>query len=467
VTQRKVSYALIGGGLPSLVCASLLMKADPNLDICIIEKATQFGGQYKSLVYPTGEIFDQGMHIYYETEIPQLDEVIFTTLLPAEWNILAENQKDIAGIFYKGKLQTNTPYPDLRPETPREKSMFFASLVSNLGERLSEPQASAAQVLDFHFGRELSRTVFHPILRKLYRRQAHELDPLALRLTAMNRVVLFAEEPTRDLMKSDYLRQRLGYPDQLSLPVKRESKSRGLYPKTFGFGRVIDGLVSRLENMGVQLLTQKNIQEIRVSDASVTAIRVDKDENSWIDIEKGLIWSADIFSLLRLFKNPAQSKLEFTNKYFVNLIIRIKPKMAGLYYFYNFDEFSDIFRVTNYEAYCGDASREGYFPLCIEYWPSMPLSQEEIVEKVIDDLLKMEVIDCRQDVTFSNIPDVPLNFPNPSCEGIDSIRKANEMLAEMDLKNLVNIGVLSNNGNFFLHEILNNAFYQLVKKGWI
>jgi hypothetical protein len=141
--------------------------------------------------------------------------------------------------------------------------------------------------------------------------------------------------------------------------------------------------------------------------------------------------------------------------------------MGQLYYFYNFDKSSDIFRVTNYSAYCPDASTDNRFPVCIEYWAKSDLSDQQIMDQSISDLLRMGIILSKDSVLAAEVSPVPILFPTPSLEAVNSIRDASKLLDRMKIRNLVLIGPLVMKDVFFLHEVLKAGFSLMKEKGWL
>ena len=67
---------IVGSGLSALMMARMIKKyRDPMASIVIIEKEKQIGGQYGSISYGEYGYFDIGMHIIYETCIPEIDNL--------------------------------------------------------------------------------------------------------------------------------------------------------------------------------------------------------------------------------------------------------------------------------------------------------------------------------------------------------------------------------------------------------
>ena len=401
--MRKASFVIVGGGLPSLLFAYLLNKRNPSKTIVIIESSNQVGGLFKSTQNRLGDTFDQGMHIYYETEIAEVDEAFLGILPSEEWQYLEGNRKDIAGIFYNGKLQQNTPYPDLRDHSEEEKLAFIRSLFQPIGKKIFQDYSNVSDLLISHFGEQIANEIFEPILKKLYSLGGKQLDPLAFKLTAINRIALFNEQVVDDLMKSDYLRARIAYPDQLRLPFVRESRSRGVYPKIFGFGKVINRLTEKLLERDVLFLYNTRIKELVLDEDRINYLICDDEKETKITVENGLIWSADVFSLLKSMNEKVESKVKVNQKKYVNILLKHYPNMGELYYFYNFDNFSEIFRVTNFTAYCANATNDNRFPICVEYWSKDVLTEDQIRSRTINDLLQMNVIEDSESVLHAEV----------------------------------------------------------------
>ncbi len=465
--MKKASYVIVGGGLPSLLFAYLLSKRNPSKTVLIIETSNQVGGLFKSTQNKSGDIFDQGMHIYYETGIEDIDQAFLGILPDQEWNFLVGNRKDIAGIYYNGRLQLDTPYPDLRGQSDEKKIAFIQSLFQPIDKPNRENPQNVSELLINHFGEMITEEVFEPILKKLYNLSGEKIDTLASKLTAIDRVALYGEDIVEDLMKSDYIRARIAYPDQLRLPYKRESNLRGVYPKKFGFGKVIEKLTLILEESGVLFLFNARVKELVFEENRISYLIVNDEKETRIKIDDGIIWSADIFSLLKSINENVESKLKIEQKRYVNIILKHYPKMGELYYFYNFDAASEIFRVTNFSSYCPDASKEGRYPICVEYWSKDPLTEDQITSNTIADLLKMAVISDSESIISAEVSRFPILFPTPSIDAINSLNEASKVLDQNNIENLVLTGALSSKNVFFLHEVLKSGYDSLCRKGWI
>ena len=467
----STKMVFVGGGLSSLIMAKVLIRKGISArDITIVENSNELGGQYSS-IRTDNSVFDLGMHIYYETGIEEIDSC-FIDIQPENWIYLADNKKDIAGIFWKGNLQINSPYPDLRKKRFLKIIVFISILVNFINRKNVGNCKNAAEYLKRYFGRIPAVLIFSPILRKLYGCEPDSLDQSALKLVALNRVVLFNERLTRNLMKSDYLRSRIAFPEQLKLPNIRRDYGRGIYPEKFGFDRVIGRLAKSLTEVGVNIYTNSEVVDIELSSFSnkVQRISLKYPDGEMRHIENNLqiFWMTVPLRIPTKIQETLQLQpVKFYNKIrkvFVNVQLLRNPQSDILYYFYVFDPKSNIFRVTNYSAYVPDAttSNEGKVPVTVEYWTQENFSNEEIAAVVEQDLLSMGFC-TSEDIVSINIPNRKNDFPTPDITSLSALRLRYHILNNL-ANNIAFCGAFSNNDNFFLHENLKHAFFVIKEK---
>ena len=104
---------IVGSGIAGLMSALVLVEKG-HKNITIIEKENELGGLLRKFDYGEYGIFDYGMHNILETGIEDLDTMIYDLLKNDEWHILEKEKRDLAGLFFNGRLQLNSPYIDLR-----------------------------------------------------------------------------------------------------------------------------------------------------------------------------------------------------------------------------------------------------------------------------------------------------------------------------------------------------------------
>lgn len=457
----------VGAGLPSLLMAKILVARGVQ-NILVIEKSDRVGGQFQSVTYDNGATFDLGMHIYYETGIDEIDQTFQNILEETEWLFLENNRKDVAGIFYKNKIQKNSPYPDLRGYSQRKKSKFLQSITSTLIRSRIEPSHSAKTELENHFGSYLTKRVFLPILKNLYRTQAKNIDSLALKLTAINRVLILDESDIEKVKDSRFYRDRIAYPDQLTMPYPRKNSLKGLYPKKFGFGRLVEKLKADLTSLGVVFFENTTVTGCETINHKITKITTESTNGIRMElqIQGCVIWTTDVFSLARLLniKTP-KSRVSKIRKRYINFLLDGPTELDPLYYLYNFDSDSRIFRITNYAGYCPDSITNRLYPICVEYWSDARWSDSKILKKCKNDLVRMRVIKSKNQVKFEDLLKMPIPFPSPTIGSVGKVTQLMKELSDQMISNLHITGALSSAKVFFLHEVLADAYQKIVPEG--
>lgn len=472
MTKQKTIIA--GSGLSALMMARMIkLYRDPAAEIIIIERDENIGGQFGSFNYGPNGYFDIGMHIYYESCIPEIDK-LFTDLLPeSEWNILENNHKDVAGLFVNNKLQTKTPYVDLRklPEAQWKKYVaeIFFTIQNNKGAQLP-PDSSTYDILKHHFGKITTDEIFVPILEKLYLTHPSNLAEIATQLTAINRVALFDEEVMLDLMQSPEVRARICYPDQFTLPSYRENSQRGFYPKSYGMFRVLEKLKSLLEVEGVKFLTSSTVSNLEITNKKVTALTViNKDSEQITFPVKELFWTAGLPSLAKVLGirvDDLSYDKKQTEGMYVNFLFDKEPSMEELYYFYCFDKGYRSFRVTNYNNYCPSAAANRGYPVCVEFWAQEGdvKTEEGIIMLAQKELKEFGIIDDSYKIHFAKVEKLAGGgFPLPSVRNIANMNTINKRICHESIENVIATGVLTEKNVFFIKDVLIDTYSKVIK----
>jgi len=463
---------IAGGGLSAMILARMLKRyRNPHAEIVIVEKEANLGGQYYGFDYNGHGYFDIGMHLYYESCIPQIDELFIDILPQEEWNFLENNQKDVAGVFFNGRLQQGTPYVDLRNYPRDQWTKYVAGLFSaikNNGDKEYPAGANAYESLVLHFGQEIADDIFVPVFEKLYFTHARDLDNAAIHLTTVNRVALFDESVMTDLMKSDEIRARICYPDQMTLPSYRTSPQRGIYPKQYGMLRVIERLKSILKQEGVQFITSSVISELESENGMVNRATIKNNNGTTTSFTVSEIyWTAGLPSLagaLKIDNSDLVFEKKKTEDVYVNFLFDKKPDMGNLYHFFCFDKGYRSFRVTNFSNYCPRASENRGFPLTIEFWtqPDDPKTENEILQLAKKELYDFGVINDDYTVLFSKVEKkLGLGFPLPSVRNMENLRIIRKRIQERGIHNIISSGIFSEDDVFFIQDVLKDTYKKI------
>lgn len=456
LADRKIVIA--GAGVTGLMMALRIKQLDPNAEIIIFDKADRPGGMYQSIEYPNGRIFDYGMHLIYESCNPVVDDLYRKVMDEQDWHIYEKNEKDIAGLFYRGRLQDYSHYVDLRSFTEGEKKKFLGDFMLNLENKRADVSRSGWQALQSQFGCEIVDSVHRPLIQALYGMSIEDTDQFVIKATALDRIVLFDPDTMLDLMKSDKIRSRLAFADQLNLPPYRTNNQKALYPKRFGMKHFIDRLVKALRERGVEILTNIAGVSLHSSDDRVDSINIKERNGDSKEVAvRTLFWSIGWPSLAYALGIDMSDigKTGGTKVVFANLVFNKPPEMGKLYYFYCYDPSFATFRVTHYANYCPAAAVDG-FPVCVELWPSrlgmhsMQLSDEQCLAFAIDELRRMGIITDSHVLKFSAIENKGAEFPLPSITNVKGIEEIKKRIHCKRMRNIEVTGIMAEEDLFWL-----------------
>jgi protoporphyrinogen oxidase len=464
----------IGGGIGNLLIALWLYESGrasrDDLAITIFESEEDVGGLYRSHTYPDGSVFDSGMHVFYETLDPELDSIWWSLLSSDEWNVLEGNHKDIAGVFFDGRLQHNSSYPDLRSGSFwRRLNHLFSVLMAaykhgSVGRPPSEEDTSARRYFERRFGVVIARDVFDPILLKTFGVSGSQLSPLATQLFAMNRVVLLPRWVMKRAIRIPKLACRIAFPDQLDLPVRRVNSERGLYPKTVGMGRVVDSLKSKLLAHGAKVLTSTRIVGMRFENSQLIALETasrDKGREIYGCAKSQVFWGAgpNVLKQLALQNGfaPAMTAesvaVTYRSQWIVDGWLKGSNSISPLYYFYCFDEFSSIFRVTNYSGYAS-CSRRDQSQISIELWVDKPQNSEQVTNLALSELLRMRIISEAEQIEFCGARKVSNGFPLLTRDTVFGMKEIGAYYEAIGNRNFHLVGSAGDPSVFFLRDVL-------------
>lgn len=461
--MKKNSILIIGAGITGLMLAWFFKKKFPKKNISIIDSSNMVGGKYTSFDYGKNKIFDFGMHIFYETCDKKIDSIYTEILDKNEWNIYSDNEKDIAGVFFNGKLQDYSQYPDLRELDKKNNNKYTNDYLKNL-ENFKINDISAKHYLESRFGNLIYKNIHKPLLKMMYGIEPEKLSKLTIKLSALDRIILFNKELIEKLMKIRIIKNTVAYPDQLNLPIKRLKNQRALYPKKFGLLNFMKIFEKKLSNEGVNILKETRLQKINFTKNKIESCDIlinNKLKNIGTShLISTIGWQTLLKPLGLNFKHGYDKSRDLI---IANIGFNNKLNMDRLYYFYCYDKKYSIFRVTNYENYCPNASKKNYHPVSIELWPSknnlkMNGSDDYYKKIILKELKDFKVIDKNHDINFFRVHMFSNVLPTPTLNNL----KINEMIMNkikrLKIQNLYVSGILANKDLFFSWDILKHAF---------
>ena len=473
-----MNFVIVGAGIQGIYAALRLRKKYPFASINLIDSANSIGGLYNSIQDPIAGTLDKGMHIVYETLNDEIDSTIDSALPQKEWLYLEGNRKDIAGVFHKGNLETQTPYINL---THLDEEVLTKSL-GEIMQTFAHPvkpaieYSSAFEYFKHRFGKTIASEVINPIINKLWKTTSLDMHPASTKLVLMDRICLFQEETVKNLMKSPRFKEILGYPNQLNLDLANRTSQKGRYPKKYGLSNLIAGFRKLLIENDINVHLNSFVESINFQDNVIKSITVRNKSGAKITLEaiKSVVWSAAIKALgssLGLdLVNKNQLDPGLIQKY-IYLLLDVNPSMNNIYYYYSLDPGTSTFRVTNYASYCPSAiknipelSDKKLYPICIEMHysnDSCNIYDEAILRKAISELIATGAIKSESNIKFSRVVNIPSGFPLLTTNNCTLLSKDRAIIQELNLSNLILSGQIPEKGVFFLNETLLSLYDSL------
>lgn len=461
-TQRP--NVIVGGGIAGMIAALLLGQRGKS-KVILIERESQLGGHLRCFDYGKNGLFDYGMHNMYETGISVLDKMLFELLPEEDWQVLEHGARDLAGAVFNGILQHNTPFPDMRNLPEHQWNSCVLDFFRQLETKEFQNQGNAWEDTQARFGMAIARRI-DACLQKQFGKPAKELAPFATRLTNLSRVVLFSEEPFANLINCSTLRDRLAWPEQRTLPNKWQSGRRAYYPKKYGIYRVINALLVKLQEIGVEILTCAQVQSLERKGGQISNLKLEQAGSKKTVNVRNLIWTSGLPLLAQLFGEDLSGfRFDKARKtVLVNLLLREPPKMGDLYYFYCYESGCKTFRVTNFTAYCAGAPRASGWPISVELLLDMPLPDSEAIkETALKELKEFRVIESEKDVFFIAVEPLSSGFPMPSVNNHKTMSVVRNKILSEEIKNLTLLGVLSEENIFFQRDVLSHIWEKIVR----
>jgi hypothetical protein len=320
----------------------------------------------------------------------------------------------------------------------------------------------AANYLTHRFGPTAGACLTR-VLEKFYGLPAAAMHESATCQPAMNRVVLYGEETLEPLLSNQKMRAVIAWPDQLTLPVKRDPPQSGFYPKRFGFNRVIDAAVHQLSTDGVRILFNRSVTSLERSGNHIISVTL--DDGSTIQ-KPGLVVSANgLQASLALLRQPGEAPLRVPappRSWMVFLRINEPPQMGRLYHFWCFDEAFRTFRVTNYCGYCPDARTEAGYPLCVELWSSDE-DAAQATRRAIQELRQMEVLNGAEITAQAALPGANMHALR-TLETVQQLRALRTEVKERSPANMITVGPFIEDEVMLLYEVWRKMYPMIAER---
>lgn len=268
-----------------------------------------------------------------------------------------------------------------------------------------------------------------------------------------------------DLSKSEGLRSRLAFPDQLRLPLIRKQEYRGYYPMSPGIERYVDVAETILREAGVRILVGHSVERIQNSGTKPrkTELHVTGASGSaeTVRVASKVFWTSGPRALAVCAGiDKAQLPAEISRKVaLVHLVVTRVDSMGELYYAYNYDSEVSFFRVTNYSAYCKNSQVSGRFPLSVEIFADY-YKEADFRENIERDLRTFLGLACKDDIEIQIVGQSTGFFPQPRLDVEERWTGVTQMIADQLHGSLCLSGLGAKSAKFLGRDIVNDLLAQ-------
>lgn len=277
---------IVGAGIAGIVASYL--EAKQGNKVKLIEASPNAGGLLKS-DFNGSNYFDYGTHVLSSTGIDELDEFLISDL--SSQNCIIEDTMSNAN-FFRGKMSNVSGHVNTSFLSKKEYScgcLDFINTFDSNNDTLESHLISS-------FGLTFYQLIFKEVVIKYMGTEAKELSPLIGSFFDMNRILAFNNPAVKRLTKIGYFNDKLGH-------LVKEKGTQTFYPREGGMGYVIDILMKKLDDIGVEFLPSSKIDNVMEVNGKVSGITIN---GQYIKLDK-LIWTLPHSFLTRL----TQSELNF------------------------------------------------------------------------------------------------------------------------------------------------------------
>lgn len=454
---------IIGGGISGLTAAYLFVNSG-EYEVHIVEKSNQLGGLLKSFDYGEYGRFDYGAHNILETGIKELDDFYYNLLPEEKWQTTTTvngQRRALTGLMYNQKLQKNSPFIDLLEDEKLSKYIgdFFQNLNQNKGEFVDLYKQDAYSYSLYLFGLKITDEIIVPAIEKLYGQHPRELNTMVLFLTQFTRIGLFEENVMNELVHTENIGRRLSFTNQLNLPSEYLTNFKSWYPKEYGIYRVIDAIEKKLIDKGVIFHKNAIVTKVEKNNKIIEKIFINEDEY----LVDELICSVGQYPLGLLLDIDMDSySFDTPPKTIITNMLMDKPLTCGeLSFIYSYDEGSKVFRIDNYGNYCDGAKKDGEYRISIESLEFGKIDKNKLQKKLISELIEYKIMSSDTNISFKKTEILENGFPLLTQNNVGITNDIRDKINKLQIQNLTNIGILSDEGLFFENDVIKNAYFKI------
>ncbi|MBU1305831.1 MAG: FAD-dependent oxidoreductase [Alphaproteobacteria bacterium] len=448
---------VVGGGITGLYSAYLLKKRRKDLRVVVVEAEPGFGGLLRSFDYGPNGLFDYGVHTFYETGLPELDDVMLGILPENEWKFLVGRDKDLGGSSQDGPMQFNTPYLDIARRA--DFNELIVDFFDNLGRSGTSAADNARDEAIRLYGPKIAERIVVPAIEARQHLPADQVHPLALRIQGLARIAALPLDTVLKLYDIRDFGARLAFPDQRQSPEDMVSDKRAFYPAKIGLQRFIDRFADLVSREGVELLPSTRVKSVERSNGKVDALVLTSEglEDRRIATET-VVWTAGFPALgfALGFAKDAFPLRRPNRTLIANLLVDGPVSSGGVYYGY-FHGHPRANRVGFPANFSRESRPDGKIPVTLElvYDPSDDVSNAATVAEAA--LREAGILTGQSTISFIQVEELKGGYPSLSIGNLQSIKRMREAIDDLAIGNLLISGPLAKEDLFYQFDVMRHA----------
>jgi protoporphyrinogen oxidase len=459
-----MNILFVGSGMQSLIYAEYISRKFNNIKIDIVEKDKSVGGLYGSINDPEYGKFDHGMHLYYETGINHLDDIISSFKKYLELNAYYHNRRDIAGRIQCGYINEFTPFMTTKFLNNNESNNYIendlvGSNFDNKDLQLS-PTQNVVECIENRYGSYLSDKLLRPYLVKLFGENLNNISSYNLKFTtSISRIIFESQKRDVNSRLVERYPKIFGIKNQFELPIDKKNNPdlAAFYPKYIGFSALCDAIYSNL-NLKSNFFFNSFVNELKIDKNGKFKVKINSDGNYSDNIYDFVIWTAPSSGLAKLLDIDSSYELGLSKKSYIHVVLSKPHSINEAYYLYDYDDNElKTFRISLYNNYSEDIN--GLYKLTIESWGGSSFSTETIKKY----LIKNKIIDNHTDIYISSQSKFDQSFPLITNDYIIFLQKMNNLIRGKLSDRLIVNNAFFDHDEFFLHELLRSLDRKLNK----
>ena len=421
-------HVVVGSGMAGIVAS--YFEAMKGNRVILIESDDRPGGLLKS-DFSNNCYFDYGTHVYSETGSKDLDDFLFSGA--NDDNFIITNILN-PGNYFNGEMNSESCYVNtlsIGEELYIQGCQEILECKDNLAKENLE------DFLLQKFGVTFYENIYKPVIKKYIGIDPKLLDPQAGRFFDMSRLLAFDQKMTEKLCQSEIYNSKFGH-------HIREVGIKKYYPRSGGIGGMIELLIYKLKEAGVEIKLSTKINKIEQNNGQVTAVITDEET---IAVSK-LIWTLPcsyLSYLSKLDKKTDPPKFRNTGLYDFTFE---KPLNSESTYINVYDLDMYAGRITLYQ----NLSKTEHYSCTVEVLTDDIVELDTLIDCIQLELLKMGLVDENNKCIFKQFRPLKNGFPIMTSE---FVKKQNELndYCESYFKNVLFAG-RSSGKVFFMNDVL-------------